>query len=143
MRRRLPAEKVCDRCGERSFVRPNVRRCRRPRFGKGSCACWGHLRRPERKRTEPKPKLSRKQRAERELLSAERLFKNASDKMVELAQELTRVTLLYNKRQRAVAIWRERASWTDEQFEADRAARRARVASRRVRTRGMDLKEVV
>lgn len=148
-------QKRCAKCGWVGAARPNVRKCRQRRFGKGSWACWGDLALAvSYDQTRPAaeaPKLDARGAARQRLQKTERALKQRRRLVDEAQAEVVRWAKLVGRRQRDVRKLealaerqREVAGMTDEQLAAAKAKRveAAQRARDRKSRRGIDLRGV-
>lgn len=154
-------KKKCTRCGHVARVRPRQARCRQPRFGRNSYACWGLLE-VVRKAPPPlrypagrylaEPGLAQREREETQMPKVGKAGKTSQQVAQEKAaaarrkvdhytREAKRATTLLHQWQRKLAHYEKRAALTDEQVEAERQARKAQAVARQQRTvrRGINL----
>lgn len=157
MRGKGLVRKRCERCGHVGLVRERQTKCRRPRFGRDSFACWGDLVSTKRSRNaEADPEVRHVQpagdnvpghaatlrRKPRPQDAAQASLDQAAQKVVHYTREALRVARLLASWQRKAAHYARRATMTDAEVEAERRARKEqaeRRAARKVR-RGIAIK---
>jgi hypothetical protein len=142
----------CARCRWTGLVPPRQRHCYQPRFGKGSYACWGDLLPLTQKaRMTTKEAIAKmaeeggqalrhrpQEAASRKLAHATRQSALAQKRLMALTAALAKTLVHIRKWERRATLYAKRASMTDAQVAADRAARLERAAQRRTR-RGIRL----
>lgn len=137
----MTVKKRCERCGWTGAVPVRRRRCYERRFGRGSYACWGKLARPVvvKKQKEEKPMPSKVVVRPQDV--AQKKLDRARKMIAEKTRQMGRLATSLREWQSKAARYAKRASMTDVEVEAERAARVSSAAARAQRTvrRGVSL----
>lgn len=151
MRTQRRVKKRCETCGHVAALPARQRHCHRPRFGRGSYACWGNLvevvRQPKAAPDAvPVWVLSEDAdhaRFEKARAAAFKEFDHVNDKLVDLTREMAKLGQQIGRWQRRRKRAEKRCQMTFDEYQAAKTARLGRVAARveRTRTRAIALPE--
>lgn len=135
----------CPRCGWKGWQRAEMRRCRQPRFGRGSYACWAELEAvPRTARTRDLPAVpagkgigwvlgeeAQVQQHELKRTAARRKAAAARRKVDEKTRKIAQLTKSLREWQRKAERLDRVATMTDAELEAVLSKRRAAFAKGR------------
>lgn len=121
--------KRCVKCGDERKCKPRVLRCRVPKFGKGSFACYGRLEVVAKDAPVKQPRRPQ-DIAKRKLQQTERTIDDVQDEMLRLAARMGKLA----KRQKSLGADARRyaltAAMTDDEYEAQRQRQHERQVKR-------------
>jgi hypothetical protein len=139
MRNRL--RKRCERCGIEATVPARQRKCHERKFGRGSYCCWGRLtvvvaakkeKRMKANATTENAKRRPQDVSQKKLEHARKMVSEKTRAMARLAQQL-------RTWERKANYYAKRASMTDAELLAEKAARVEAISKRRPKRRAIKI----
>jgi hypothetical protein len=140
-------KKRCTRCGVVREVRARQRRCHARRFGPKSYCCWGTLVKVERakrvrKEAPMKTQASTENATRRPQDAAQKKLEQARKKVSEKTRAMARLATQLRAWERKATYYAKRASMTDAEILAEKAARVEAIANRKPKRRGIRVQRV-